>query len=191
MICRRHKPCRGQPCVLTVDFESELRLTWCCRLCCFLFFPIYLFIWFWVGVAKGCEKDTLPSRLSSRICPRLLLCPLSLRPNMTSWLRICASGPCGELLRLFFFPQPGRIRTIGPQYGGQRERKSRDERQEEMWQQRDCGFKVSTSHSCCITRVREGFLGWRCPNGLVLIWIHRQPISACHYPTSSSSSFPP
>lgn len=33
--------------------------------------------------------------------------------------------------------------------------KNREERQEEMRWQRDCRFKVSTSHSCCIVRVRR------------------------------------
>ena len=98
---RRHKPCSRQPCVLTVDFESESRSTWFSRLCFF-----YNFFFFTLGeeVAKGCVKDTLPSRLSSRICPppRPLLCPFSSQPNVTSWLRLPASGPCVGIVTTFF-----------------------------------------------------------------------------------------
>ncbi len=133
---RRHKPCSRQPCVLTVDFESELRFTWFCRLC----FSPFIFL-FGEEVAKGCVKDTLPSRLSSRICPPpLLLCPLLLQPNVTSWLRLPASGPCVELLRVF---RLGRMRTIQPQCGRKGEKNTQGrQRLEETWQQRDCRFKV-------------------------------------------------
>lgn len=41
VLSRRHKPCSRQPCVLTVDFESELRI---CRLC-------FLFI-----LKSGCKR---------------------------------------------------------------------------------------------------------------------------------------
>lgn len=47
-LCRRHKPCSRQPCVLTVDFESELRLT---RFFLFFFYSFFYFI-----LRRGCEK---------------------------------------------------------------------------------------------------------------------------------------
>lgn len=108
-----------------------------------IFFLLILFL-FGEEVAKGCDKDKLPSQLSSHICPRLLLRPLSMRPDTTSWPRAL----CG-IVKAFWTGthQDNRASVWWTEKNG-------EERQEETWQERDCRFKVSTSHSCCITRVR-------------------------------------
>ena len=172
---RRHKPCSRQPCVLTVDFESESRSTWFSRLCFF-----YNFFFFTLGeeVAKGCVKDTLPSRLSSRICP----------PPPPAFVSLLIATKCDQLAasprlwalcwNCYDFFRLGRIRTIQPQSGREGEgNRGKWGRQRETWQRRDCRFKLRTA---VLSWGSEGFPGWRCPNGSVLIWIHRRPISGRH-----------
>lgn len=60
----------------------------------------------------------------------------------------CPPGPCVELLGVFF---PIGTNQDNPAAVWQREREN--ETQGRVWQ-RDCGFKVYTSDSCCMVRVR-------------------------------------
>lgn len=111
---RRHEPCSRQPCVLTVDFESELRLTWFCQLC---FFNTFLFS---KRLRKVVWKTNCPLGCRHIFVLPLLLCPLSLRPNMSSWLCLPASRRRMELLRLFNWDKSRTIQSVA-----ERQKKSR------------------------------------------------------------------
>lgn len=84
-----HEPCSRQPCVLTVDFESELRSI--------LFVGLFLT----KGRTRSHENPPPPQKTSALIVVIYLsssgFCVLSHRaPNMSGWLRLSASGSCVE-----------------------------------------------------------------------------------------------
>lgn len=70
-----------------------------------LFF-LFIFFYFEKGLREVARKTHCPLGCRHVFVLASLLCPLSLQPNVTSWLHLPASGPCVELLRLF---QLGRI----------------------------------------------------------------------------------
>lgn len=150
-LCRRHKPCSRPPCVLTDDFESELKFTHFRRLC--LLFPFFLFF-----LEKRPWKVTTQT-FCPFSCRRVFVlscfCVPSHRDRYNQLVScLSASGlfvwNCSDFSNWDTWGQSSRSMV------DRREKiKNREERQEEMRRQRDCRFKVSTSHSCCIVRVRR------------------------------------
>lgn len=95
-----------------------------------LLFSVFPNVFIYLILSRGCERlrerhaalSVVVTYLSSPafVSPLIATKYDQLAPSLCLW------ALWGIVETFFFFPRPGRIRTIGPQYGGQRERKNRD-----------------------------------------------------------------
>lgn len=165
-----------------VSWQLTLNQSWDqLHFACFVVFSSFfsnLFIYF--ILRRGCER--LRQRHTAlSVVVAYLSSPAFVSPLIATKYDQLAPSPCPwalwGIVKTFF--RLGRIRTIEPQYGGQRERKTGTRDRTRYDSGGIVGLKFQL-HTAVVSRGSEGFPGWRCPNGSVLIWIHRQPISACH-----------
>ena len=167
--CRRHEPRSRQPCPdswLWIGVEIRFyQLCFC--VFCFAFF-------FTRGCKRLRERQTALLAVVTYLSSAAFVSPRVVTKHDQLARSPCLWALCGIVK--VFFSDWDKSRTIQPECGWAMVKKNK-------WAGSGViveGLSVLKfqTQTAVVSQGSEGFPGWRCPNGSVLIWIHRRPISA-------------